>query len=172
MVTNDIKTHRANCTDDYLLIEDGEIWNMEKEAAYYKQNEKRVIEREDHFDLNYMKILDNTAYVVYNLRSEITENNKLSQKNWNESVIFRKVDGQWRIALIHSTKNATAQSNPLNGSWKPSKLEINGSTLPPETFEKQKLIISDSNYTFIAESVDKALPGTGMAKWISMERMV
>jgi len=109
MVTNDIKTHRANCTDDYLLIEDGEIWNMEKEAAYYKQNEKRVIEREDHFALHYMKILDNTAYVVYNLRSDITENGKLSQKNWHESVIFRKVDGKWRIALIHSTKNNTAK---------------------------------------------------------------
>src|SRR6187399_2623835 len=87
MVTNDIKAHRANCTDDYLLIEDGEIWNMEKEAAYYKQNEKRVIERKDHFDLNYMKILDNTAYVVYKLRSDIIEKSKLTQRNWNESVI-------------------------------------------------------------------------------------
>ena len=157
LVTNDVKTHRANCTDDYLLIEDGEIWNMEKEAAYYKQNEKRVIEREDHFDLNYMKILDNTAYVVYKLRSDITENSKLIQKNWNESVIFRKVDGKWRIALIHSTKNDTVQSNPLNGSWKPVREEFGGSELPPASFEKQKLTIIDSNYTFIAESVDKGI---------------
>jgi uncharacterized protein (TIGR03067 family) len=51
----------------------------------------------------------------------------------------------------------TAQSNKLNGSWKPVKLEIDGTALPPETFEKQKLIISDSNYTFIAESVDKGI---------------
>jgi hypothetical protein len=56
-----------------------------------------------------------------------------------------------------SSINVTAQSNLLNGNWKPVKLEIDGSALPPETFEKQKLIISDSNYTFIAESVDKGI---------------
>jgi len=56
-----------------------------------------------------------------------------------------------------SSINVTAQSNLLNGSWKPVKLEIDGSALPSETFEKQKLIISDSNYTFIAESVDKGI---------------
>ena len=56
-----------------------------------------------------------------------------------------------------SSINVTAQSNPLNGSWKPVKLEIDDSALPSETFEKQKLIISDSNYTFIAESVDKGI---------------
>ena len=109
MVTSDIKTHRANCTDDYLLIEDGEIWNMEKEAAYYKQNEKRVMKREDHFDLHYMKISGDNAYIVYNLKFDIQENGKLIQKNWNESVIFRKIDGKWKIALIHSTKIATFQ---------------------------------------------------------------
>jgi len=136
MVTSDIKTHRANCTDDYLLIEDGEIWNMEKEAAYYKQNEKRVIEREDHFDLHYMKISGNNAYIVYNLKSDIRENGKLTQKNWNESVVFRKETDKWKIALIHSTK-ITAQTTQLNGSWKPIKLEIDGTALPPESFENR-----------------------------------
>ena len=59
--------------------------------------------------------------------------------------------------VCSSSINVTAQSNPLNDNWKPVKLEIDGSALPPETFEKQKLIISDSNYTFIAESVDKGI---------------
>jgi len=104
MVTNDIKKHMEYCTDDYLLIENGEIWNMEREAENYKQNEKRIIERKDNFDFKYMKISGNTAYAVYNLKSDITENGKLTQKNWNESVIFRKVNGKWKIALIHSTK--------------------------------------------------------------------
>jgi len=103
MVTMDIKKHMANCTEDYLLIENGEIWTMKKEADYYKKNANRVIERKDHFDFTYIKILGNTAYAVYSLRSAITENGVLTQKNWNESVIFRKVNGKWKIALIHST---------------------------------------------------------------------
>jgi len=56
-----------------------------------------------------------------------------------------------------STINVTAQSNKLNGSWKPVREEIGGSELPPAAFEKQKLIVSDSNYTFIAESIDKGV---------------
>lgn len=104
MVTSDIKKHMAYCTDDYLLIENGEVWNMEKEAEYYKQNTRRVIERSDYFDFKYIKISGNTAYAVYNLKSDIRESGKLTQKNWNESAIFRKIDGRWKIALIHSTK--------------------------------------------------------------------
>ena len=59
--------------------------------------------------------------------------------------------------VCRSTINIAAQSNQLNGSWKPIKEEFNGSALPPASFEKQKLIMSDSNYTFIAESVDKGV---------------
>jgi uncharacterized protein (TIGR03067 family) len=56
-----------------------------------------------------------------------------------------------------SSKNATTKSNPLNGTWVPVKQEIGGKVLPAAAFEKQKLTISDSNYTFVAESVDKGI---------------
>ena len=59
--------------------------------------------------------------------------------------------------VCSSTIDVTAQSNKLNGSWVPVKLEINGNALPAETFEKHKLIINDTAYTFIAESVDKGI---------------
>jgi hypothetical protein len=104
MVSNDIKTHMANCTDDYQLIENGEIWNMTREAEDYRKNANRVIERNDHFEFKYIKILENTAYTVYTLNSDIKENGKLKTLTWNESVIFRKIKGHWKIALIHSTK--------------------------------------------------------------------
>jgi uncharacterized protein (TIGR03067 family) len=51
-------------------------------------------------------------------------------------------------------------SNPLNGSWIPVQQEIGGRQLPPVTFDKQKLIIADSIYTFTAESVDKGIVKT------------
>ena len=62
---------------------------MQKEADYYRKNGSRSIEREDHFDFNFIKILGNTAYAVYNLKSDISENGTLAQKNWNETTIFR-----------------------------------------------------------------------------------
>jgi len=56
-----------------------------------------------------------------------------------------------------STKKASTIPKKLNGTWIPVKLEMNGQLLPPASFEKQKLIINDSAYTFIAESVDKGV---------------
>jgi uncharacterized protein (TIGR03067 family) len=45
----------------------------------------------------------------------------------------------------------------LNGSWIPVHQEIGGKDLPTSFFANQKLIIADSSYTLIAESVDKGL---------------
>ncbi len=54
-----------------------------------------------------------------------------------------------------TTKKTSLSSNILNGSWTPLKQEIGGKDLPAVIFQKQKLIINDSIYTFSAESVDK-----------------
>ena len=103
MGTWDIKTHTENCTSSYILIENGEIWDMEKESEYYRTNAHRIIDRKDNFDIKYIRIFGNTAYAVYNLKSDIIETGNLITKNWNESVIFRKLEGKWKIELIHST---------------------------------------------------------------------
>ena len=54
-----------------------------------------------------------------------------------------------------TTKKTPLSSSILNGSWTPTKQEIGGKDLPAIVFQKQKLIIIDSIYTFSAESVDK-----------------
>lgn len=56
-----------------------------------------------------------------------------------------------------ATNKYLMNSDTLNGTWIPIKQEFAGSILPAEAFKKQKLIISDSNYTVIAESVDKGI---------------
>jgi uncharacterized protein (TIGR03067 family) len=56
-----------------------------------------------------------------------------------------------------STKNATIQSNKLSGTWVPIQQEMGGTSLPKAAFESQKLIINDSTYTVIAESIDKGV---------------
>ena len=48
-------------------------------------------------------------------------------------------------------------SNKLNGSWVPVAQEMGGTALPKTAFATQKLLISDSAYTFTAESVDKGV---------------
>ncbi len=103
MLSMNLKKHISNCTEDYLLLEAGETWNMEQESKWFKGDVNKVTDRKDNFDFKYIRIDGNFAYAVYTLRSDITKEGKLTQKNWIESTIFRKVNGEWKIALIHST---------------------------------------------------------------------
>jgi len=80
----DIKSHIEHCTDNYLLIENDELWDMKKEREYFIKNANRVIDREDYFDIKYVRAYDNYAYAVYNLRSDILENGNLTIKTWLE----------------------------------------------------------------------------------------
>jgi hypothetical protein len=100
----DVDSHLKNCTDNYLLVEDGEITTLKEEAAYYRKNAQRVIERKDYFDIKYIRIHGDFAYAVYNLRSDFREKGIQKTMNWVESVIFRRVKRQWKIEVIHSTK--------------------------------------------------------------------
>ncbi len=56
-----------------------------------------------------------------------------------------------------TSKNSKTNSRLLNGTWIPNNQEIGGKQLPQAVFEKQKLIILDSTYTVIAESIDKGV---------------
>jgi uncharacterized protein (TIGR03067 family) len=54
-------------------------------------------------------------------------------------------------------QNTPLQSNKLNGIWIPTKQEMGGSALPATSFATQKLIIKDTTYTVIAESLDQGI---------------
>jgi Icc-related predicted phosphoesterase len=98
----DIKTHMENCTENYMLIEGEDIWDMKGEIEYYNKNSNRVIDRKDSFDIKRVSVFGSYAYAVYTLRTDIKENGKLEVKTWLESVLFRKINNKWKIELIHS----------------------------------------------------------------------
>jgi lactoylglutathione lyase len=111
----DVAKHVSNCTKDYLLIENGEIWDLQKEVASYKANANRIIQRTDSFNILTVKIFGNVAYDVHHLRSFIVEKKHSITKEWNESVVFRKEEGRWKIALIHSSRlSSTADAASLD----------------------------------------------------------
>ena len=53
--------------------------------------------------------------------------------------------------------DAISLKNKLDGKWVTVRLVINGADLPEAAFKNQQLIISDTTYTFTAESVDKGV---------------
>ncbi len=54
-------------------------------------------------------------------------------------------------------KNTAMKQTKFNGTWVPVQQEFAGTVLPKAAFEQQRLVLSDSNYTLTAESVDKGV---------------
>ena len=98
--------YRALLTDDYVLLEKGEILDADHDIAMMPAPGSDFA-RTDTFDFRKMNVLEDTAYVIYVVKSEITNKKKVPQNEvgqWLESAILRRSGKRWRIALIHSTQ--------------------------------------------------------------------
>lgn len=61
------------------------------------------------------------------------------------------------LSICIVNQKSAAQSADLYGVWKPVKEEMGGKVIASSAFETQKLTLADSNYIFVAESVDKGV---------------
>jgi ketosteroid isomerase-like protein len=101
----DQEKYRALLTDDYLLLEHGDIQDTEKDISFMPKPADEY-RRTDAFDFKSLKIHGDTAYVVYFLKSDIrSKKDGAIKREWLESMILRRGNGgRWRVALLHSTK--------------------------------------------------------------------
>ena len=101
----DSKKYRSMLTDDYLLLENGEIISLEKDISLMPTPQDDY-QRKDTFDFRSVKIHKDVAYLVYFLKSDIRDKQEgARQREYLESMILRRDSGgRWRVALLHSTK--------------------------------------------------------------------
>lgn len=100
----DQKKYRSMLTDDYRLLENGEIFDANGDIAFMPKPEDNY-RRTDTFDFRSVKIQGDFAYTVYFLKSDITDNKKGHRAvDFLESTILRRNGNNWRIALLHSTR--------------------------------------------------------------------
>jgi len=95
--------YRQFLTDEYVLLENGELMGIEGDIAMMK-NRAPGFQRKDRFDFKSVTVRGDTAYVVYFLESDINDDKMKRQRRWLESAVLRRIDGPWRAALLHSTK--------------------------------------------------------------------
>ncbi len=100
----DFDAHLANLSSPYYLIENGELWDVSREKAYYTANAHRKLKRENYFDVETVKIYGNMAYAIYTLQSDILENGAFKGRRWIETAIFRKGNDGWKLEVLHSTR--------------------------------------------------------------------
>jgi ketosteroid isomerase-like protein len=103
----DKQKYRSLLTEDYLLLENGKLLDIEGDVAMMAAPESGL-KRTDAFDFRSVKVHGDIAYVVYFLKSEIKDKSGSRHREWLESAILRRSGAGWRMALLHSTKIAEA----------------------------------------------------------------
>ena len=101
----DKKKYRSMLTEDYVLLENGEIISLEKDVSQMPTPQDEY-QRKDSFDFRYVKVHEEIAYLIYVLKSDIRDKQDgARQREYLESIILKRDGGRdWRIALLHSTK--------------------------------------------------------------------
>lgn len=94
--------YRSLLTEDYVLLENGKLLDVEGDVALRAPPGKA--KRSDSFDFRSTKIHGDIAYVVYFLKSDIVDEKGTRHLEWLESAILRRAGTKWLIALLHSTR--------------------------------------------------------------------
>ena len=97
--------YRALVTDDYLLLEHGELLTLEQDIALMPAADSNY-RRTDAFAFKLIAIDGATAYAVYHLTSDISDEKGPRHRLWLESAILKRSGSgaAWRVALLHSTR--------------------------------------------------------------------
>ncbi len=94
---------KAEVSDGFILLENGEIWTIDTLANKISRPKPEGYLRQNSFDFIETKIEKNRAWVYYKNKAEITSKMRNATIKWLESAILRKEKGRWRMELMHST---------------------------------------------------------------------
>ena len=94
---------KAEVSDGFILLENGEIWTIDTLASKISRPKPEGYLRLNSFEFLETKIDKNRAWVYYKNKAEITSKTRNLTIKWLESAILRKEKGRWRMELMHST---------------------------------------------------------------------
>lgn len=96
---------KSNCTNDFKLLEDGSVWNIDTLAVKFVKTKAgaRDLKRITKLDFLGTKIHRNMAWTYYNNQAIFQQSGKEMKIQWLESAILNKDGDSWKILMLHST---------------------------------------------------------------------
>ena len=92
---------KALATEDFQLLEGGNIWDIDKLVSVIKPSDGK---RLNYFNLITTKINGNMAWVSYWNKAKFVKGDEEFLMGWLESAVLVKENSQWRIQMLHSTR--------------------------------------------------------------------
>lgn len=100
-------------TPDFVLFEDGEIWDYDKSIDIVRQikeqfnseeNKNHTFRRINSFQFMKAEIDGNTGWIYYENFADFTmDGTSISKMHWLESAVCIKTAEGWKIRFLHST---------------------------------------------------------------------
>jgi ketosteroid isomerase-like protein len=107
----DAEKLRAYSTSDFLLLENGHVWNMDTLVSKVNVGKNSGLKRLNKFEFIKTEQNGNVAWVSYHNTADFSLNEKKQTVKWLESAVLGKENGRWKIKLLHSTRIAPAKQN-------------------------------------------------------------
>lgn len=104
LADRDYEQMKENCTVDFIVLENGVIWNLD--TLQEKINLNKAIpdfNRVNTIEITDTRIKGKTAWISYHNRADYVRNGKKSYVQWLESAVLVKSGRKWKIQLLHST---------------------------------------------------------------------
>ena len=95
-----------HCTEDFLLLETGEVWDMEMMRDYLARakGQKNRSERINSFDFVKIRIEGDMAWVAYFNNARFKKGDEIVREmNWLESATAILTEEGWKLEMLHST---------------------------------------------------------------------
>lgn len=94
-------------TKDFLLLENGEVWNNDSIANYLNKVvlKKPMPTRVNSIEIIDVKVLYGMAWIAYKNHAVFTVDHKIIRKAyWLESATAILTENGWKLQMLHSTR--------------------------------------------------------------------
>ena len=97
-------------TADFLLLEVGEVWDMDRIKRELSNYDLKSRKRINDFDFIQVKIEGNTAWIAYHNTATFEKDGEvIGEMRWLESATAIKTDAGWKLDMLHSTRKAQSE---------------------------------------------------------------
>lgn len=102
----DIEGVRAAGTEDFQLLENDQLWDMDFLAKIIKRSEGKH-QRRNFFSVIKQQMKGDMVWISYWNKAEFADVGEVDNKReyfWLESVVLVKNNNQWKIQMLHSSR--------------------------------------------------------------------
>ena len=92
-------------TEDYILLEQGEVWDIEKLKSYLSPDNLQGMLRVNEFNFIEVNVIGDIAWLAYhNEATFLKDDQQVGELKWLESAMAIRTENGWRLKMLHSTR--------------------------------------------------------------------